>query len=361
LQRNLTGVDLSNRDLGQFDLGDNNLTDAQMYGVHLDHATLVDTILKDAKLNLAQLSGAFMRGASLVGASLAGANLNNANLNEGSLRGASAGLYVIGKNNARFATLVKAQLIDVDMRGACLAGADLQGAQLGGAKLQNADLDDANLQGAKFENVGVAANLSGASFSGAKLGKSPSQGAPSPATTDEHPAPPKPQSVPPGALTGRVVKIANGDTIELEHLGWVRLLGVDTPSVSDRSKAPAPRERVGQLASGLTASLAPVHSDIRYTPPHPQREDKAGTTGRRLVYVWTANGQFLNELLLERGLALRETDQRAGSSYSRLFDAAQLYARDTGQGVWATCPDFAANDAVLLPPPRRHGRDRNGP
>lgn len=363
LQGNLSGIDLSNQPLSQFDLSYKNLGNADLYHVSLLGGRLLDTKFAGASLNRADLRSAFMRGDLLDGASLDGADLRKTYLNEADLRNAFLGMYLLRwRTNyvETFTRLQGAQLIDADMRGACVAHANLTGASLGGANLEGADLDYAHLQGASFMHDGVSAYLAGASFYGAHLDHLPSDttgasfygaviGSRATAhrvSTGAHQAQAgmsRVRPIPRGALKARVVDIYDGQTFELTHLRWVRLIGVHAPGLNDRALDPNARHQFGHLAVSFVRTHMPLNSYVWYMLGNKRHEDKPGDTGRALVYIWLPNGQFLNTLLLENGLALQETDQGEANPYEGLFASAQQEARDAGRGMWGLCPSYTGN------------------
>jgi len=341
LQHNLAGVSLKGQNLGNFELANKDLAGADLYKVQIPGGRLRGTDLNGADLARANLRGTGLFGASVIGASLAGADLDSANLDQATLAGADIGTSFVEQQGrpTRAASLVGANLEDADLRGACLAGANLHDASFEGTDLRNADLDYTNLTGARFLVDGLGPAVQGATFYGARLDSNARS-----LLADDHvslsgPRKPPPQPpVPVGAISSRVDGHSDGDTFELARLGWVRLIGMNAPDDLLPATAAA-THRINQLL--------PIGASARYTLGRPRREPKPDGTGRALVYVWTASGIFVNSDLLARGDAIRETDQRQKSSYTKVFDTAQNYARASGLGVWAYCPDYSGNDLVI--------------
>src|SRR5262249_52173202 len=156
-----------------------------------------------------------------------------------------------------------------------LAHADLRGAHLGAADLEDADLDYADLRGASFESAEVPAYLAGASFAHARLSGHTAPGGPNEARTRQQEQPPRSPKPPGDARPSRIVKVFNGDTIELAHLGWSRLIGVHVPDTSYDAHAPA-RDRIGVRARTLVTRMTRADDKVLVAPANPIREDKPG-------------------------------------------------------------------------------------
>jgi endonuclease YncB( thermonuclease family) len=106
----------------------------------------------------------------------------------------------------------------------------------------------------------------------------------------------------PGPIPARVIRVVDGDTIEVAARVWLgqevtvrlRLSGIDAPELrgrcpAERTGAEAARLRLRELAEGRTLSLTSVTGD------------KFG--GRVLARAATAEGLDLSEALLGEGLA----------------------------------------------------------
>ena len=126
-----------------------------------------------------------------------------------------------------------------------------------------------------------------------------------------------------GTLTGRVVSVADGDTITVldasrkQHR--VRLQGID---------APESRQAFGNVAKrGLSDLVAGQQVEVRF-----EKEDRYG----RLLGVVYAGGQDVNLAMVSRGLAWHYTFyQRDQSILDRQrYALAQQQARQAGIGLW---------------------------
>ena len=132
------------------------------------------------------------------------------------------------------------------------------------------------------------------------------------------------------ALRARVVRVVDGDTIEVAIGGDtedVRYIGVDTPE----SVAPGqPVECFGKRASRFNARL--VEGERVRLVFDDERRDKYG---RFLAYVH-AGDVFVNAELVRRGyartLAIAPNTDRAG-----LFDRLEQAAGNAGLGLWGAC------------------------
>jgi micrococcal nuclease len=121
-----------------------------------------------------------------------------------------------------------------------------------------------------------------------------------------------------------VTRHTDGDTLWLSGVGKVRLIGVDTPEVFGEA------ECFGREASAFVRRLLPLGTRVEYSLGVERRD----RYGRALAYVYTADGRFLNLLLVQRGyaqpLTIPPNDRFAGR-----FVAAARRAREAHVGLWA--------------------------
>jgi endonuclease YncB( thermonuclease family) len=128
-----------------------------------------------------------------------------------------------------------------------------------------------------------------------------------------------------GDVDGVVVDVIDGDTIEVDGVGRVRLVGVDTPEIGDCGYDEA-RDQLAALVLGESVQLVPAGGDDR------DRYD------RLLRYV-DVDGTDAGLLLIEEGLAVSRYDSRDGYAehdrereYVRAdADAAEVRLCPTGQ------------------------------
>lgn len=323
LQDNLAGTDLSGKDLRTIDLGAKNLSGTDLRGAMLERVRLVGANLRHAQLEDADLHRADLTDAELQGATLNGANLTKTQLVRANLKDATIGKIRGGKP----ANLAGAQLINADLRGACLAGVNLKGAHLSGADFTGAVLTNADLKGAELELDGVPVNLKKAWAAGVDMGhisrrfvpgglaprKKPYTGVGFPKT---------------GAAVDHVAMVADGDTIKLKRLGWVRLIGIDAPLRDDP---------VGAMALDFLEKTLPTNSSVRYHLGPQRRESVPREVGRWRAYVWLANGHFLNDMMLRRGYAERQVNPPEAQRYLPDLRDAEWSAKAAGRRVWTTC------------------------
>jgi uncharacterized protein YjbI with pentapeptide repeats len=314
------GIDLHGRDMKRFylarkkfdgaDLEGADLEDAVMRGASLHGVNLRDADLSGADLQEADLSGGR---ADLTGAKLVGANLRLAKLGE--------------------ATLAGADLRDADLSGAHLHGADLRDADLRGASLPGADLRFAilggDLRGAVFAADFRPADLGEAVVADATWDETTRW----PADFDPKAAvaaaakPVASPAVPPTARDDRVARIGDGDTIALERLGVVRLLGIDAPQADTR-----PPQCFADAATADARDLLEPGRAVRFTLGSPARD----AFGRALAYVWTDDGRLANQELLARGDA-RVLIVSPNARYEQSLRLAQARAAAARRGLWGSC------------------------
>ena len=141
--------------------------------------------------------------------------------------------------------------------------------------------------------------------------------------------------VPAGAQEATVVRLTDGDTVQLRGRGSgplrgdrtkVRLLLVDTPELF-----PEP-ECFGQEAADRTAELLPQGSTVRVEADRDPRD----RFGRSLLHVWNADGVNVGEALVREGYAtVLQIDPN--ERYLDRFQLAEGEARDAGFGLWGDC------------------------
>jgi micrococcal nuclease len=130
-----------------------------------------------------------------------------------------------------------------------------------------------------------------------------------------------------GSASARVTRVTDGDTVRLEGLGRVRLIGIDTPEVFGEP------ECYGPQASAFARRMLPIGTRVTYRLGL-EREDRYG---RALAYVYLPDGRMLNELLAARGYATQLTIS-PNDAFADRFAAAVRRARERRLGLWAACP-----------------------
>ena len=129
----------------------------------------------------------------------------------------------------------------------------------------------------------------------------------------------------------QVARIVDGDTIDCDPLGRIRLIGMDTPE--------ADQDPFGDMATAYLAAIAPVGSQVGIEPDV-ESQDRYG---RVLGYVW-ADGVMVNWALVRAGYAVLLT-YPPNVQYVEWFQEAQEQARGEGVGLWGVggfdCPPQA--------------------
>lgn len=127
--------------------------------------------------------------------------------------------------------------------------------------------------------------------------------------------------------TARVVRIIDGDTIEIENKVKVRYIGINTPEIVDPVK---PEECFGRQAAErntelVSGSTVQMEKDVSEYDKH----------GRLLRYVYK-DGKMVNEILVAEGFARTETVP-PDIKYEKLFKADEISARQNSLGLWKEC------------------------
>jgi endonuclease YncB( thermonuclease family) len=119
----------------------------------------------------------------------------------------------------------------------------------------------------------------------------------------------------------RVTRVIDGDTVEMERLGKVRLIGVNTPEEERCFETAATRFTRTRLEGRVVQYELGVDRTDRYD--------------RTLAYL-SRDGQMHNEALLSEGYAKVLTVE-PNDKYEQRFEEAERQARTTDTGLWFTC------------------------
>lgn len=145
--------------------------------------------------------------------------------------------------------------------------------------------------------------------------------------------PTKIPKTPPASV--KVLRVVDGDTIEIEGDIKVRYIGIDTPETKHPTKGV---ECFGKEASNKNKELVEgkmirMEKDVSETDRY----------GRLLRYVWLVDegatssaGLFVNDYMIREGYALASTFP-PDVSYSKQFVGAQQEARENNRGLWNMC------------------------
>ena len=119
--------------------------------------------------------------------------------------------------------------------------------------------------------------------------------------------------------------VIDGDTIDVATYGHVRLLGIDAPEVGRGFDTSAP---FGKEARDRLTALV-LHRWVRL-----EEEGSAlDAYDRRLAYVMTETGEFVNATLVREGLA--RVSARGRLARREELERAQAEAQRFRRGMWA--------------------------
>lgn len=127
-----------------------------------------------------------------------------------------------------------------------------------------------------------------------------------------------------GVVSGRVVRVADGDTITVIDANTVqhkvRLAGIDAPERT-QSYGERSRESLDELVAGKTV-VVETHKKDRY---------------RRLVGKVLVDGHDVNIEQVRRGMAwfYREYAHEQSATDRQGYDQAEIEAKDFRKGLWA--------------------------
>lgn len=106
----------------------------------------------------------------------------------------------------------------------------------------------------------------------------------------------------------------------------IRLLGIDTPEISPDL------ECWGSQATAMLEELAPTGATIWVSPDIEVRDQY----DRHLLYLWTADGTFINAELVAQGAARVEV-YAPNDLYEPLLRSLEADAQSAGVGRWGAC------------------------
>lgn len=134
-----------------------------------------------------------------------------------------------------------------------------------------------------------------------------------------------------------VVWIYDGDTLKLERLGKVRLLGIDCPEREDSPRdnyylrKGIERQTLRRVSSEALQYLIRNLKGKRVTLAFDHQE--RDRHGRLLAYLYLPDGRLLNKVLLEKGLVA--VYRKFDFSLKEEFLAAEAVARSSKLGLWS--------------------------
>lgn len=173
-----------------------------------------------------------------------------------------------------------------------------------------------------------------------------------------------PEGVPVGVQKATVVRIVDGDTLELAAVAPgpalestqqvdVRLLEIDTPETVDPNE---PVQCYGAQATQRLTELAPPGSTVWIQRDQELRD----RYGRYLLYLWNDAGVFVNLALVQDGYA-RAVLYEPNDLHWDAISAAESDAQAAGAGLWSACPYFGAPVDTPEPGPEpQPGDDGSG-
>jgi micrococcal nuclease len=127
----------------------------------------------------------------------------------------------------------------------------------------------------------------------------------------------------------KCISVADGDTITLEDIGSVRVIGVDT---SEKNHPKLPVQYWSKEASNFTRKLC-LRKKVRLGYD-PYDNDLRGKYGRVLGYVFLENGIFLQEELLKKGYAIAYLKFPFNEKYKAKFIKWEQMAHNKKIGLW---------------------------
>lgn len=141
---------------------------------------------------------------------------------------------------------------------------------------------------------------------------------------------------PAAALQGTVIWVYDGDTLKIDPIGKVRLIGIDTPErepskrdryLSKQGVSPEKQREIYQRAKEFNINQVKGRL-VTLTLDDPPRDRH----GRLLAYLHLPDGRLLNRVLLEQGLAV--VYRRFSFRLKDDFLTAEADAVRNKRGLW---------------------------
>ena len=126
-----------------------------------------------------------------------------------------------------------------------------------------------------------------------------------------------------------VKHVSDGDTIYLSKSRALRYIGIDAPEIAHERKRAAP---LGNAAARFNSSLV-LNKRVRIELGRDERD----SYDRMLAYVFLENGDFVNGLMVSKGLAWCLYSPPNISRFDELL-SLQRQAMEENAGVWADWP-----------------------
>jgi micrococcal nuclease len=151
----------------------------------------------------------------------------------------------------------------------------------------------------------------------------------------------------------RVIAVNDGDTVTImmnNREYRVRLIGMDAPEMGQEPWGKRAQDHLRMLLKDVRWRVS-VETDV----------EKYDKYDRLLAYLWTPDGEMLNERMVRDGYAVLFTIQ-PNSKYRDRFRKAQRIAREEKRGIWG--PDGlkeAPLDYKKRHPRQQHFRDGEMP
>lgn len=143
-----------------------------------------------------------------------------------------------------------------------------------------------------------------------------------------------------------VTKIVDGDTIDVETIGRIRLIGLDTPETVD------PRTMVQCFGQEATNKANELLAGKKVSLESDTVSGDKDTYGRSLRYVFLEDGTNFDKFMISEGYAHEYTYNNIPYKYQADFKAAEKQAREGSKGLWSanSCNGDTAKAAVSAVP-----------
>lgn len=133
---------------------------------------------------------------------------------------------------------------------------------------------------------------------------------------------------------GTVTAVYDGDTLKVRFPTGkeekIRMIGVDAPEIGTEDD----QTRLKALFSKRFAFKFLYKKKVKIEYDWEKRDKY----GRLLAYIWTKDGTFFNEFVIQQGFASAYTRFKYKSEYKKRFLKAEESAKKRGNGLWKKEP-----------------------
>lgn len=133
------------------------------------------------------------------------------------------------------------------------------------------------------------------------------------------------------ALAEKVRYVIDGDTFILQNNLRVRMVGIDAPEISNKRYQKKGDPFGDEAKEHLKGLIEKKHVTLKTCGP-----EEYDRFGRRLACVYLPDGTFVNQRMIETGMA--EVYRRFPFEFKEKFSELEMEAKKARKGMWGKRP-----------------------